>query len=574
MSDSLPKINQTPSREDILQFLVYSERANQIASIRDSITLRQQVLKLLQEMSSAVASVLMIKDPYSDVFIPKAAHGYGDLFLSNTATIPKDQPLLLKAIKNKEPIAFNEIGEDGHLIKGLENFALKGTKNVIALPILLGDTLFGVFLLFNFQKAPLPFLHLISNRLATEIDKSLHLDQQQIRVNRLNALIAVLGQLGANLDRDLILRMVLNYAPVLLNAEAASLFLVDEETKDLILYQASSNQTLQSGEIRVPAGKGIIGMVVQTGQTYIVNDVKSDNRHFSEADQATGFETRSILAVPLTTRIITLGSERRSTTVRTIGGMEVLNKVDGPFTEEDAQLFRSLANQAATGLAIADIYDDAEKLLEGVLEALAAAIDAKDPYTQDHSKRVRDFSLVIAKELGYLDRPDHNEIDHYRQIWIGSLLHDIGKIGVPDIILGKAGRLTPQEYMQIKQHPIIGRYILEQVPQLRDGLAAIGQHHEHLDGSGYPDQLAGDQISLTARIVAVADVFDAMTSDRPYRNALPVQEVFDYMREVSGKHLDGECVDALIRAYENGKIQTQKMRAVAQTRPLRVPKQA
>lgn len=568
MSASENQAHKAPSQEEIVEFLKFSERANQTAASKDSLTLRQQTLQLLMDFSGAVAGVLLQKEVHSGSLRSVAERGYRETNRERSAEISLDQKILQAVISSGQPLSIANSEESAEWLQGLEAFALTGTRKILALPLQVRDEFHGVVLLFNHQPVSLPLCQMLANRMATELQRTTRLDVQNVHTNRLNALIAVLGQIGANLDRGQILRMVINYAPVLLNAEASSLFLIDEDSRDLILYHASNNQELQVGDIRVPSGKGIIGTVVETGQTIIVNDAKSDQRHFSDADSSTGFNTRSILAVPLTTRVINLGGERSSQTVRTIGGMEVLNKLDGPFTEEDAQLFRSLANQAATGLAIAAIYEDAEKLLENVLEALAAAIDAKDPYTQHHSQRVRDFSVEIAKELGYLGA-DQNGIDHYRQIWIGSLLHDIGKIGVPDTILSKEGRLTPHEYLQIKQHPIIGRHILEQVPQLKDGLAAIAQHHEHLDGSGYPDQLVDAQISLTARIVAVADVFDAMTSDRPYRKALAVQEVFEYMREVSNKHLDGDCVEALIRAYRAGRIHTQKMRELAQTRPLR-----
>jgi HD-GYP domain-containing protein (c-di-GMP phosphodiesterase class II) len=570
MSTNEPLAQQSPTQKELTDFLKFSERANQAAAARDSLSLRQQTLQLLMEYSGAVAAVLLQQETHSDQLRAMAERGYRETSRERSTLISPHQRIIAEVASSGTPLSIADLAQTPEWLNGLEAFALTGTRNILALPMLVREEFCGVVLLFNHQNVSLALCQMLMNRLATELQRTNRLDVQQVHANRLNALIAVLGQIGANLDRGQILRMVINYAPVLLNAEASSLFLIDEDSHDLILYHASNNQELQGGDIRVPAGKGIIGTVVDTGQTVIVNDAKSDQRHFSDVDSSTGFQTRSILAVPLTTRVINLGGERSSTTVRTIGGMEVLNKLDGPFTEEDAQLFRSLANQAATGLAIAAIYDDAERLLENVLEALAAAIDAKDPYTQHHSQRVRDFSIEIAKELGYLGT-DQSGLDHYRQIWIGSLLHDIGKIGIPDTILSKEGRLTPQEYLQIKQHPIIGRHILEQVPQLKDGLAAIGQHHEHLDGSGYPDQLIDAQITLTARIVAVADVFDAMTSDRPYRKALAVQEVFEYMREVSGKHLDGDCVEGLIRAYRAGRIHTQKMRELAQTRPLRSP---
>ena len=548
---------------DISRFYTAFDQANEIAMLTDTRALRRQSLKLILEVCGAVAGVLFLVEEISGSLIAKAERGYADLDLASCPPVERKQPLLAEALNRHRTVAVNELNDQSGWLQGLEKYALKGTRSVLALPVFLRGDLFGVFLAFNFQQPPTELLQMLANRLATDIDKSIQMDGQQTRINRLNALIAIIGQIGAILDRDQILRMIINYAPVLLNTEASSLFLVDPETNELVLYHASSNQSIELEQIRIPSGKGIIGSVVETGQTVIVNDAKQDERHYGDVDERTGFLTRSILAVPLTTRMVALGSSRGSTGIHTIGGLEALNKVDGPFTEEDAQLFRTLAIQAATVLQVAELYDDTTRLLEGLLEALTAAIDAKDPYTEGHSRRVRDFSMEIARELGLTE-----QLKMHRQIWIGSLLHDIGKIGIPDIILAKKDRLTPDEYHQIKQHPIIGKHILEQVTTLRGELAAIAEHHEHLDGTGYPKQLKGEQISLTARIVAVADVFDAMTSDRPYRPALPVEDVFAYLKEVSGKHLDDECVGALINAYQQGRIHTQKMRERAVTRGL------
>jgi HD-GYP domain-containing protein (c-di-GMP phosphodiesterase class II) len=562
MGTQIPNSSQIPAEAEASLFFEIFEKANQAAALTDPRAQQRQCLKLILETCGAIAGVTLLKNNFTGNLVARVERGYPDLNLAACPPVELNQTLINETIRRGYPLTIDNLTEDSAWLVGLESFALKGTNNVLSLPMYFGEELLGVFLAFNYHNAPIQFLQLLANRLASDIEKASQNEIQQSRINRLNALIAVLGQIGTTLDRDQILRMIINYAPVLLNAEASSLFLADPNTDELVLYHASNNQNLHLEHLRVPAGKGIIGTVVQTGQTIIVNDVKKDERHYGDVDQSTGFVTRSILAVPLTTRQIAKGRERGSTGIRTIGGLEALNKLDSPFTEEDAQLFRSLANQAATVLQVADLYTDRNELLEGLLEALTAAIDAKDPFTENHSRRVRDFSMSIAEELGLL--PDMHD-----QIWIGSLLHDIGKIGIPDAILGKRSRLNPEEYHQIKQHPTIGKHILNQVRQLRGELAAIAEHHEHLDGSGYPNQLKGEQISITARIVAVADVFDAMTSDRPYRNALSVEDVFEYLKEVSGKHLDGECVRALIDAYLKGKIMTQKMREVAQTKPLR-----
>jgi GAF domain-containing protein len=462
-----------------------------------------------------------------------------------------DQPLIVEMLSQREPLLLDGMRPGSSWLVDIGHLLPAEIKRVLAIPLYYREHLVGVTLIYNYHNAPARLLRLLVGLLSSDIEKTVRLEASQARSNRLNALIAILGQIGATLDRQQILRIIINYAPVLLNAEASSLFLVDEESQDLVLAYASNNQPIDLENVRVPSGQGIIGHVVNTGQTVLVQDVSTDRRHYAKVDQKTGFVTRSILAVPLITRMIALGAERGSTGIRTIGGLEALNKNDGAFTEEDAQLFRTLANQAATVLQVADLYNNANKLLEDVLKALIAAIDAKDPYTTGHSTRVQIFSLAIAQELGLLPAM-------FNQISIGSLLHDVGKIGIPDAILGKPGRLTDEEYKKMKSHPEIGKKIMGKVSALRGELSAIAEHHERLDGTGYPFGLSGEEITITGRIVAVADVFDAMTSDRPYRPALEVEEVFRYMREVSGTHLDEDCVEALIRARRNGKIQIQK----------------
>jgi len=242
--------------------------------------------------------------------------------------------------------------------------------------------------------------------------------------------------------------------------------------------------------------------------------------------------------------------ERGTAEGQIIGGVEAVNKIDGYFDEHDIQLLSTLAEQAATVLHIAQLYTDADELFLNTIRALVAAIDAKDPYTVGHSQRVSDFSVTIAEQLDLSPEARHC-------IRIGALLHDIGKIGIPDTILAKPERLTPAEYTIVKKHPTIGANIIKEVRLLQEELPALSQHHEHMDGNGYPKGLKGDQISPIARIVAVADVFDAITSERPYRAAIDSATALQILRQEAGTHLDEQYVDAFIEAYANGKIQPQ-----------------
>jgi putative nucleotidyltransferase with HDIG domain len=179
------------------------------------------------------------------------------------------------------------------------------------------------------------------------------------------------------------------------------------------------------------------------------------------------------------------------------------------------------------------------------IRTLAEAVDAKDTYTRGHSERVGVYASKLGRELG-LPR------ELIERIYISGLLHDVGKIGVPDAIITKPDRLTPEEYEEIKRHPEIGARILQPVAFLSDVVPCVRHHHEWYDGSsaGYPSRLVGDQIPLPSRIILVADTVEAMTSDRPYRQGLPLERVVKELHDYSGTQFDPNCVDAMLRLVE------------------------
>jgi HD-GYP domain-containing protein (c-di-GMP phosphodiesterase class II) len=187
------------------------------------------------------------------------------------------------------------------------------------------------------------------------------------------------------------------------------------------------------------------------------------------------------------------------------------------------------------------------ELFLGSIRMLAAAIDEKDPYTRGHSDRVAKYSLIIGRELNLNDE----ELDRLR---ISALLHDVGKIGVDDRVLKKPGALTDEEFALMKQHPTKGANIMRPVPQLAEMLPGIELHHEHVDGRGYPHGLKGDQIPLMARIIAVADTLDAMTTNRPYQTAMDLEFALSRIRTLAGSKFDPVIVDALEAAVQSGKI--------------------
>jgi HD-GYP domain-containing protein (c-di-GMP phosphodiesterase class II) len=187
------------------------------------------------------------------------------------------------------------------------------------------------------------------------------------------------------------------------------------------------------------------------------------------------------------------------------------------------------------------------ELFLGTVKALAAAIDGKDPYTRGHSERVARFSLAIAERLGLPD-------DEYEKLRVSALLHDVGKIGIDDKVLKKPAPLTSEEYEIMKQHPQKGFKIMSQIPAMRDFLPGMYMHHEMVNGQGYPQGLKGDDIPMQARIVSVADTFDAMTTDRPYQKAMSLDEALARIKTFVGTRYDESVVAALVEACEQGQI--------------------
>jgi len=188
-----------------------------------------------------------------------------------------------------------------------------------------------------------------------------------------------------------------------------------------------------------------------------------------------------------------------------------------------------------------------QELFIASIRALAAAIDAKDPYTRGHSERVARYSSAIAKELAL-------PAEEARKVRLSALLHDVGKIGVDDRIIRKPTALTDEEFDLMKAHPVKGAAIMETIPQMADIIPGMKYHHEKWEGGGYPEGLKGEQIPLQARIVAVADAFDAMTTTRPYQKAMEVSYVLERLREMSGKRFDGAVVEALARSHGKGEL--------------------
>jgi len=318
-----------------------------------------------------------------------------------------------------------------------------------------------------------------------------------------------------------------------LNATASSVLLFDDNDSELHFEVAEGGSEKMLKKIKLNAKSGVAGWVAQHKKSIIINDVMSDQRFNQSIDEITGFTTKSIICVPLIVQR------------KVIGVIEVLNKLDGiGFNKQDLETLTSVASTAAMAIENAQLNQDILNAYKSTIKALAAAIDAKDPYTRGHSQRVMEYALMGGISLS-LPR-DELEILEY-----AGILHDIGKIGIDDRILSKPGSLTEQEWEIMRRHPMIGSVIMQGIPFLEKARILVLHHHERYDGSGYPDGIRGEAIPIGARLLAIADAFDTMTTDRAYRSALSVDHAITELTKYSSTQFCPVAVEAFISSYEN-----------------------
>lgn len=352
------------------------------------------------------------------------------------------------------------------------------------------------------------------------------------KIKNLETLIDTFLAFSSVLDIDTLLNLILQKAEELMDAEASSVFRIDEEKNELYFMTARGEKGKEVKEIRIPMGKGIVGWVAQHKKPLLVPDVTEDPRWFKGVDKKTKFVTRSIIAVPLFVK------------GKIIGVAEVLNKRGNKkFNQEDLEMYSALANQIAIAIENASLYKELDELFLSSIRAIVEAIDAKDPYTKGHSARVVEYALVIGEGVK-LDKEILKDLE------LSAVLHDVGKIGIPDKILSKPGILTEDEYAYMKKHPELGAEIVEPIKKLKKLVPHILHHHEKYDGTGYPAGLKGEQIPLGARIIAIADSFDAMTSDRPYRPRMGIKVALQEIKKHRRTQFDPELVSVFIKTIE------------------------
>ncbi len=320
-----------------------------------------------------------------------------------------------------------------------------------------------------------------------------------------------------------------------LGLEDCGLFLVDEKAERLICVAHTLGRPPGPEEFPLASERGIIPAVARSGEMILLPDVTKDPRFVGGR-----FANRSELCVPL------------KAGERVLGALNAESQELNAFTSEDCQLLEALANATAVALenlrlfeALRESHERLERLLEQMVDVLATTVEVRDPYTAGHQRRVAELACAIAQEMGLPQ-------DRIAGLRMAAQVHDIGKIYIPAEILSKPGRLNPAELGLVRVHPQAGYEVLRQIDFPWPVAEIVLQHHERLDGSGYPRGLKGEEIMLEARILAVADVVEAVASHRPYRPAHAIEEALGEIAKHKGRLYDPQAGEACLRLFERG----------------------
>jgi len=341
-------------------------------------------------------------------------------------------------------------------------------------------------------------------------------------------LLHKIGQeISSSLNIHHVLTTALNGALKLLHSDIGSILLLDHASKTLTIKVAKGLPRSVIKNTRLKLGERISGHVAQTGEPLLIKNINRE-KHFKPCKRERYF-TESLISAPVKIRS------------KIIGVININNKHSKEvFTHEDLMFLENIASEIGAAIENARTYKKVRRTYIGIVKSLVNAIDARDHYTKEHSENVARYAVKIAKQMD-LSQELTNTIEQACQ------LHDIGKIAIPDAILNKPGNLTPQERKVIETHSTRGAQILKPLDFLKDVAELVEQNHERYDGKGYPHGLKKTQIRLGARILAIADAYDTMVSQRPYRRPMAQDEAIQELIRNKNKHFDAKVVNAFLK---------------------------
>ena len=316
--------------------------------------------------------------------------------------------------------------------------------------------------------------------------------------------------------------------------DRAAVLMRNQETGDVDLVAVRTKDGKASGNVTL--SRTVVHDVLERGISAFTDDALADER-YGGGESIVRQRIRSVMCAPM------------RTTDAILGVLYVDSQMAREFNEAELELLAAIGNQAGIAMHRARLMQEVERLFLDVMKAIASIIDAKDGYTHKHSERVAAFGVRIAGHLGF-------DADSRAVVELSGLLHDLGKIGVPDAILNKPGKLTDAEFKEIRLHPLHGARILSNIQsqKIASLMPGVKYHHERWDGKGYPEGLKGEEIPLLGRVLGVADFLDALSSDRSYRKGLSLDEALNMVKDLEGKAFDPVVVKAAVELHALGEL--------------------
>lgn len=450
----------------------------------------------------------------------------------------EENSLFHKVIRDRKPNLFADLTKKQNT-PNMPMHSVKPLRSWLGVPLITRGYIIGGISVQSFQANAFnenhqKLLESIAAQAAIALDNARLLEQTHNQIERLAALHDIDLVINSSLDLRVTLNILLDQVVEKLNIDAAAVLLLNSRSQMLEYTASRGFHTRIIEHYHLRMGEGISGQAAMERhlvQALNLNEVE-DDLAYTNLMQEEGFA--SYFSVPLVAK----GQIK--------GVLDIFNRTPLNPDQEWFNFLETLAGQAAIAIDNTSLLEDLHRTnvelslaYDTTLEGWSKALDLRDKETEGHTQRVVDITLRIAQTIGI----DDDELTHIRR---GALLHDIGKMGIPDSILLKPGPLSEEEWDIMRQHPSYAYDLLYPITHLRPALDIPYYHHEKWDGSGYPHGLKGDQIPLAARIFAVVDVWDALTSDRPYRKAWTSKKALDYIREQTGKHFDPKIVEIFL----------------------------
>jgi HD-GYP domain-containing protein (c-di-GMP phosphodiesterase class II) len=533
-------------------FGTYREGIERLTGLADVDEVLKGLTRLLEKTEHCLWSVVYLYDRERREFTPARSRGLPTRYLSMFREMPfppDNTPHLKTILRRKQHLLIADAGVSALLPAQLR--AILRGLSLLVVPMVVRNQIVGAVIVARTNGPSPPFspeqiavIKLLVSHAAFVVshirlfDESLEVAVEMARrIDVIFTLDEINKAISSSLSHAKIIETVMEHIERIIQCDLVGV-LVEEKGKLVVRAVRANGVTLPAALSpgACLASQSLAGAAFAKGEsryTPSLRDVKRlglTDRALRDAGLA------SLLAIPLTSKEITKG-------VLLLGDIQ-----PGQFGSEAAFTIEKVAAQIAVALENARLYEEMRNLFINTVASLANAIDAKSPWTKGHSERVMHISVAIGKVMGLSETL-------VERVRLGGLLHDIGKIGIIEALLEKPVTLSEQEFPPMRLHPEKGVAILAPIEQLRDVLPGILHHHEQYDGTGYPEGLRGEDIPLEARIIAVADSFDAIVSTRPYKKGLSVAAALAELRKCSGTQFDPVVVESLAKHIESiGKV--------------------